>query len=282
MTRESNGMNANRHLPIKTMLVVAVAAASLVGCQETPMPVEKGNELHDAIASLRGVRIFFGHQSVGGNVLDGLAAFEQFGLPLVDIRETNDLPGGSALLHTYVGRNVHPDEKVEDFATILRSELGASVDVAFLKFCYVDIDGPSWDGEKVFNLYMDEMRKLEDELPDTTLAYLTMPLMTPGRSLKDVAKRILGRPTSRREGNIERNRFNELLREAKGDSGRLFDIAAIEATRPDGIRETIRIEGEAYDVMYRGYTSDGGHLNDVGKALVARELILFLSELAGE
>lgn len=240
---------------------------------------DKAAELEEALDALREKTVFFGHQSVGGNVLDGLPSIQGFDIPVVDIRSDVPVSETGAFLHAYVGRNVHPDEKVADFSQIIRSELDRSVDIAFLKFCYVDVNGPSWDGEKIFDLYLEEMEQLESDFPETTFVYLTMPLMTPGSGIKDLAKRFLGRASPSREGNIERNRFNDLLRDAKGSTGRLFDIAAIEATRPDGERETIRIDGQTYDVMYKGYTTDGGHLNARGSSLVARELVTFLGGL---
>jgi lysophospholipase L1-like esterase len=38
-------------------------------------------------------------------------------------------------------------------------------------------------------------------------------------------------------------------------------------------------KGQTYYSMYPGYTSDGGHLNDVGRKVVARALLAFLAEL---
>ncbi|MCK4517076.1 MAG: hypothetical protein KAU31_17580, partial [Spirochaetaceae bacterium] len=127
--------------------------------------------------------------------------------------------------------------------------------------------------------YVPEMERLEAEYPDTTFVYVTMPLMSEERGIKERVKQLLGRESPGREGNVERNRFNDMLREAKGSTGQLFDIAAIESTRPDGTRETFNLNGKAYEAMISAYTTDGGHLNELGRRIVAEELVLFLAHL---
>jgi len=59
----------------------------------------------------------------------------------------------------------------------------------------------------------------------------------------------------------------------------LFDIAKFESTLPDGSRTSFSENGKIYYCLASNYTTDGGHLNDLGKKVVAEQLLLFLSKL---
>lgn len=271
-------------LPLGAWLLAAYLAIGAVSCQEASVTQELSSEAQTALDRVAQMRVFFGHQSVGANILDGLAGLQEMGLPIVDVREEG-APGGAvpepgkpAVLHAYIGRNTHPGEKVADFAELIRSGIAETADVSFMKFCYVD-SGKALSAREIFDRYITEMERLEAEYPGTTFVYLTMPLTAPQRSIKNLIKRILGMPLYMREDNIERQVFNDLLREAKGDTGRLFDIARIESTHPDGSRETFTTDGVTYEVLVPAYTYDGGHLNELGRRVVAEELVLFLASL---
>jgi lysophospholipase L1-like esterase len=55
----------------------------------------------------------------------------------------------------------------------------------------------------------------------------------------------------------------------------LFDLARIEATRPDGGTETLN----GVRALVSSYSSDGGHLNAAGADVVARALVTYLATL---
>ena len=86
----------------------------------------------------------------------------------------------------------------------------------------------------------------------------------------DRVKGFLGLGTSKDANNVRRNRFNDLLRaEYAGEP--LFDVARAESTRADGRRAGFTHDGTFVDAMRRELTSDGGHLNDEGRRVVAQE-----------
>jgi hypothetical protein len=57
----------------------------------------------------------------------------------------------------------------------------------------------------------------------------------------------------------------------------VFDLAAIESTRPDGGRETFEVEGRQVPALVPAYTDDGGHLNGPAAERVARQLVALLA-----
>lgn len=250
---------------------------SMISCGAPSSGYEPMSISPDVIARVSELRLFFGHQSVGANILDGLL---ELGIPNRDIRGDGEsaTSGNVPIQHAFVGRNEHPEEKITDFAEMVNSgELG-EIDVAMLKFCYVDA-GNELGAQEIFERYVEEMETLESRHPDTVFVYMTMPLTSPRGGLKSLVKRVLGMETPGREENIERNRFNQLLRNAKGESDRLFDIAQIESTHTDGTQEKFTFEGETYQALVPEYTYDGGHLNDYGRSIVATKLVEFLAQL---
>ena len=262
------------------VLGLVVIFAIFTGCREVSVSQHQSSDLASAVRVVNEMTIFFGHQSVGANVLEGLMEVEDLVVPIIDVvNDATDTPAsGGAVLHAYIGRNLHPSEKISHFADLMRTGIGSRADVALMKFCYVDTGGNTTIGH-LFSSYVDEMERLETEYPDTIMVYLTIPLTSSRGGIKDLVKRLLGMGTTGREGNVERNRFNTMLRQAKGATGRLFDIAAIEATRSDGTPETFRLNGETFSAMVPEYTNDGGHLTELGRRIVAEELVRFLANL---
>ncbi|RYB90712.1 SGNH/GDSL hydrolase family protein [Nocardioides glacieisoli] len=215
-------------------------------------------------------RIFFGHMSVGKNILSGLrevGAAHGVG-PVAEVEvevaatEVPDLPAGGVLAHALIGENRHPVGKLENFEALVRGGLGDQVDLAALKFCYVDV---SWytDVEDLFETYRQTMDRLEADFPDVRFVHMTVPLTTGPRGIKDRVKVVLGR-----DDNAARERYNDLMRAAYGPD-QLFDIASIEAQGPDG--------ATGDQALFGGYTSDGAHLNAAGASRVAAELVDFVS-----
>jgi hypothetical protein len=93
----------------------------------------------------RNLDILFGHQSVGGNILDGMNDLE-FLLPSrysFNNQSSEDIPtlvswfgSNDGIGDFYAGTNGDPDSKVDEFDTKVTGGIGAVVDVAFLKFCF--------------------------------------------------------------------------------------------------------------------------------------------------
>lgn len=253
----------------------------LASCMEGSVKDWDSRVPSGAIQIVQGLRVFFGHQSVGSNVLDGVRDMAGAVVHIVEVDSrdfTADEYAEPAIFHAAIGRNGFPAEKVEDFARYLREEIVRDIDVAFMKFCYVDA-GHGMSASEIFDSHITEMRSLEAEFSETKFVYLTMPLTGRRTDIKGRIRRLVGVERHPVEENIERFTFNQMLREEVCDSSRLFDIARIESTHPDGRRETFRRDGQTYYAMVPAYTYDGGHLNERGRRIVAEELVRFLADL---
>lgn len=237
-----------------------------------------------ALQKLSPRRVYFGHQSVGQNVLDGLEALARRTEVPLTIAEVHSSATGSVsaqdgvILHSFIGRNGAPLEKIEDFAATFRDIASEGVDVAMMKLCYVDA-GNGIAPDELAATYLAAMKELEQAFPDTTFVYVTMPLTAPRQDLKGFVKRALGMPTRGREDNIERNRFNDIVRAQTRHTGRLFDLAGVESTTPDGTAYTVAVNGTFYEALYPPYTSDGGHLTEAARLRAADQLAKFLAGL---
>jgi hypothetical protein len=227
-------------------------------------------------------RIFFGHKSVGQNIIDGIKALMEqdpgIRLNILETTRPGDF-GGPVFAHSPVGQNKDPRSKINEFKKILESGVGKTVDIALFKFCFVDIDRNT-DIASLLKEYSDAMASLSRDYPDLRIVTFTVPLTNWPRGIKPLVKRILGMMPPIKDDNKARNLLNAELRRRFGDS--VFDLAAIEATRPDGSRVTFKDKDGTYDLMHLAYTDDGGHLNELGGQRVAADLLSFLLSLEGE
>jgi hypothetical protein len=224
-------------------------------------------------------RVYFGHQSVGANIVAGIEDLQR-GLerPILRVAEQGVLEvldDRGVFLHSTIGRNQHPDSKCDDFGHVL-DQLRGRLDVALFKFCYVDFTDTS-DAGAIFAAYAQTMDNLKHRHPDVVLVHVTAPLRTveggPGVWLREA----LGRRNRAKHANARRNEFNALLRTRYAGEP-MFDLAAVEATRPDGRRQTFRLAGRTLDALVPAYTDDGGHLNEVGRVRAAAGLVHTLAQ----
>ena len=228
-------------------------------------------------------KIFFGHQSVGFNIIDGIKdVMKEYPAIKLNIVETND-PGEfdkPVFEHSRAGKNIDPESKCDAFAEYLRNGIGKKADIAFLKFCYVDVRANS-DVQKVFDYYKKTIESLEKEYPDVTFVHFTVPLTVTKTSIKTWIKKIIGKKDIwEYDDNIKRNEYNDLLRKYYSGKEPVFDIAEIESTYPDGKRCTFSKDGKTYYSLVPEYTNDGGHLNEKGRKIVAEKLLVLLANLA--
>lgn len=179
-----------------------------------------------------------------------------------------------------IGRNTDPESKLRDFADRLHKAGPGAVDVALLKFCFVDVTA-GVDVDKLFANYQTAVAKLQQELPGTTLVHCTVPLTSPRSGLRARLKRLLGKGAADDADNRVRQQFNERLRAEYGGKQPLFDLALAESTLPDGSRTERAIDGAKVPCLAACYTADGGHLNEVGRRAVARELLRVLVTIGG-
>jgi hypothetical protein len=261
-----------------TMLLFQAAMAGVVAAvsaQPTPGPGD--SKLHDDLQVLSQRRVFFGHQSVGVNLLDGiraLAAQQRVTIRVAEPQATGIAPG--SIGHAHVGINREPGSKLRDFERAFASGTAAGADLAMLKFCFVDVTGET-DVAALFTEYQATMARLRTAFPGTTLVHSTVPLTTVQGGWKAAVKRLLGRPLAGVAENARREEFNTLLRTAYQGREPLFDLARVESTRTDGATETADWHGRAVPALLPEFTDDGGHLNGEGQLRAARELIAILA-----
>ena len=254
---------------------------SISACGQGGVEVRDDHQLRAHLNRLSTSSVYFGHQSVGANMLAGvreMIAELDVGL-IIQPAERNSPIVAPGIYESRIGENRAPLTKITDFANTVRSFGQSGADVAMMKFCYVDTTADA-DPDTIFAQYVEQIERLENEFPETTFVYMTMPLTSPSTDLRNRVRQIFGRMAmidSGKRENLARNRFNELLRAAKGATGRLFDVASVQSTKPDGSDYLVDVDGNAYEALYHGYTYDGGHLNRRGRYVLARELISFLA-----
>lgn len=226
------------------------------------------------IQMLAGRTIFFGHQSVGWNILEGLEKVvgEHRVANWRVQRLGSSVFEGPAFFHAEIGQNTDPISKLEAFFRLMHGGVGDRVDTAFLKLCYVDFDKTSNEAA-LFDRYVTVFDELTKTYPNVRFLHFTAPLVAPERGFKVLVKQALGRQQT---VNAKRHAFNELIRRKYGSSG-VFDLAAVEATRPDGTRCVETSLDRTVPCLAPEYTDDGGHLNAIGREIVATRLVQFLS-----
>ena len=217
--------------------------------------------------------VFFGHQSVGSNILDGVCA-EFPDLPVVDIENEPDRKPYSGIFHAKIGRNGDAQSKFESFYNHVLSPQ-QDYDLALMKLCYVDIDRHS-DVDRILSQYVDLIERLQLRRPNIELMHTTVPLRVLRLGVRSYLKKWTGRAIDPIEDNAKRHSFNEALRECFGKSHRIFDLASFECTAPSGGHSGIEYRGAAVPGMFPAYSTDGGHLNELGRSTIAREFVAML------
>lgn len=231
------------------ILVLSLVLASVATPAVTASAVTS-NDLRDFAAT----RVYFGHQSVGWNVLDGVSRVyaARHMTPPVVVDGLAAMPrAGGAIAQDEIGSNGDPNSKMADVAGALAGS--PDVDVAVMKFCFVDVTSGT-DADELFKRYRAMVAEISTRSPGVRLVHTTVPLTT------DDPK-----------ANVVRQRYNSLLRASYGQA--VFDLARIESTRPDGSRVKGRVSGERYFALYRRYAADEGHLNARGSRRAALEFI---------
>lgn len=230
-------------------------------------------------AALRTKRIFFGHQSVGENVIAGLAEIQkrmpEIGLRVVESSDPSafDEPG---FVHAKVGANRDPESKMRCFSNVVKGPAGERIDLALLKLCYVDVEGDN-NYETVLDEYKTMAAELHAARPNVRLLHATIPLTIVELGPKSKVKRLIGRNVRGYAENVIRNKYNEQLKAEFGKDGAgVFDVARSEAVLPNGHVSTFRWEGAEWECMSTGYARDRGHPNEAGEVAAARDLLLLL------
>jgi len=228
-------------------------------------------------------KIYFGHQSVGFNIMDGVAdlmkELPNIKLNIVETNQKRDFAKG-VLAHSEVGKNNDPESKITEFANFIDLGIGKTADAAALKFCYVDMT-TNTDIESLFNRYVETVEKIKAKHPGITIIHFTEPLTHIKTTWKTWIKKLMGKKDIwEYNNNIKRNQYNVLLIDKYHGGDPILDIAKIESTYPDGTRESFTVDGKTYYSMVPEYTTDGGHLNELGRKIVAEEFLLLLTNLS--
>jgi hypothetical protein len=275
-------------MQIRTYLIFLIICLSLIKCErrsmkncETDLSALK-NIPQQAWDDLSTYSIYFGHQSLGFNIIDGINSITQE-IPEIklNIKETRDVKEmrKPIFAHSRVGTNKDPISKINDFKHIIENDIGDSVDFAFFKFCYVDIN-ENTDVEKLFAAYKNTMDALVQKYQRTTFVHFTVPLRIAQTGAIVRIKKLIGRPIGGYTDNIKRNEFNEMLLKEYRDTGLVFDLAKVESTYPDGSRTQFKNDNKLYAYLIPNYTNDGGHLNKTGRGIVAEKFLIFLTNLS--
>jgi len=203
-------------------------------------------------------RIYFGHQSVGANILQGVKELHA----KLDIKDE------------FLADNGDPLRKLANFKAAVGT--GSHYDVALVKFCYVDVAADT-DVRALFERYRATLAELQAKNPRTSFVHVTLPLTTVQTGWKALAKRLLGRAPYGTIENVRRAEYNSLLRRTYAGREPIFDLARLESVGPDGVLSTATWHGSTVPAMSPAYTDDGGHLNAKGRALAAQEFVRVLA-----
>jgi hypothetical protein len=262
-----------------TIVALAVAAASFAA---TAQAADADPKLRSDLERVAQRRIYFGHQSVGSNLLDGvkqLAEKAGVSVRVVEAPSASGVPPAT-FGHTPVARNGDPFQKLQSFEQAMGQQ-PAGLDIALVKFCYVDI-GADTDAKALFARYHATMDDLKAKHPGTTFVHITAPLTIAQSGLKASLKNLIGRVPYGVIENQRREEYNALLRQAYQGREPIFDLARAESTAPDGSAVTVEWKGSFSPAMAPVYTDDGGHLNAAGKLRAARDLVSVLASIQAQ
>jgi hypothetical protein len=264
---------------LSTILITIIPACSGGSMSDQKSTYDSLKKVPDsAWQELSKKKIYFAHQSVGFNILDGINSIAKqnpsIKLNIVQTTNKSDFNQG-IFAHSTVGDNTNPQSKVDAFAQNIKNGIGSEADAAALKFCYIDFNAHT-DVQKVFNGYKQAIDDIKKNYPSLIIIHMTIPLLKIQTGPKAWVKKIIGRPLDGVNDNIKRLEYNDLLMKAYAGKDPIFDLSQTESTYSDGKRETFTKEGKTYYAMVPAYSNDGGHLNNTGKKVVAEQLLLFL------
>jgi hypothetical protein len=266
------------------LMILTSCGGTQVDVPEEPMIEASLSDVSvDQWANLASRRIFFGHQSVGRNILAGVAEIlkerPDLGIRVVHTDAPAAVPG-AALMESNLGNNGDPASKSDQFATALAGPPNGAAEIALYKFCYLDVT-PATNVDAMFDDYATRMRGLKQRYPGLTLVHVTLPLTTVEPAAKRLLKRLSGRTTAV-DLNAKRKRFNDRLVAELGTRDPVFDLARLQSTRRDGSRSSIQQKGQTVYTLAAEWTDDGGHLNEAGQRRIAEQFLVFLARVADQ
>jgi hypothetical protein len=276
-------MKITTSLPVIAVLIAALGGCDAGRAPEThampvsattaPLPQPPTTEQWQRVAQMR---VVFAHQSVGGNILEGIRqAADAQHVPLT-VTESRTPLAGTGIQHFKVGHNEQPEGKLTDFRNVLADNFAAGTphpDVALLKLCYIDF-GQNVDPDQLAQHYIATVDDLAREHPETVFVPMTSPLTTVQTGPKAWLKKILGKDPGGYAANARRQVFNEALRARYQADRLLFDVAALESGNGQSHVESGNARVEVLNPLL---TYDDGHLNAEGQQLIGGALVTHLA-----
>lgn len=252
------------------LLKVVVAVIILSSCKKEECKIQ--NDIYMQKFTLKeweilsGTKVFFGHQSVGNNIIEGInGILDENKIKFFKIHQTRDMAdlSNAVFAHALIGKNTNPISKIDDFIDILDSGIADSADIVFMKLCYVDIDRNT-NINQLFDYYRITLDSIQDKYPNLKIIHFTVPLTTKPQGIRGFITRFL-----KHDDNVIRDQFNQLLRRTYDDR-ELFDLARLESLYPNG---TLNIYDKGTPALVKIYSTDGGHLNQHASKMIAQELL---------
>lgn len=262
----------------RRLLATCAMAFTVASTPTAAAPVDTDLALRTDLQWLASQRVFFGHQSVGANLLDGMGQLaSQSGVALHIVQtQLASAVQPAQLGHSFVGENGDPAGKLKAFEQAM-GQGNSGVQIAMVKFCYVDFS-PDTDVQALFARYRSTLQSLRSRNPATTFVHMTVPLTQVQTGPKAFIKRALGRAPYGVLENRQREAYNQLLRQTYQGREPVFDLAHLESTAPDGSMATVDWQGQTIPVLADAYSDDGGHLNAPARLYAARALVSVLAQ----
>jgi lysophospholipase L1-like esterase len=259
---------------LKTLTMCAMATVLTGAAAASPDPA-----LRAQLEQLAQRRVFFAHQSVGGNLIEGLQSLARDNGVTLQVRDVARDPNvpNQTFGHVFVGENGKPLAKLDEYKDRLAKQRSTPPDLAMVKLCFLDFTADT-DPKAVFARYQADLAALRSQLPTTRFVHVTTPLTTIETGPKAWLKRVLGRSPYGVVENQKREQYNQLMRSAYAGREPLFDLAKLESTGEDGSK-TLTTSGDTQTAaLTAAYTSDGSHLNPHGERIAARGLAGVLAQ----
>jgi hypothetical protein len=224
-------------------------------------------------------KIYFGHQSVGNNIINGIMDIMRENPKVqLNIIRTSNKPNfvSGVLFHTRISGETNPKSLLIEYKRDVDKLMGGNADIALLRFSHSLIKGDT-NVESVFNDYQLKMSMLKQKYPNTIFIHSTLPLLRSKTTWKTIIKKLIGKKEIwEYDINIKLNKFNDLLLREYVDKQPVIDLAKLQSTFPDGSLSTFTKNGKTYFNMVPDYTYDDMHLNKEARKLAAEQFLLFL------
>ena len=120
-----------------------------------------------SLKKLADQRIYFGHQSVGFNIIEGINDImkenHQIRLKVIETNDPADM-NKPIFAHSRIGKNTYPQSKIDAFASFIEKGIGKKANIAFFKLCFADIIGTT-DVNRIFEFHKNTMSHVKKEYP---------------------------------------------------------------------------------------------------------------------